>query len=623
MLKRSVLSLSLVFVGLAALLLPDSSIATERLHELRWSPPRDRDVAGYRVYLRFPGGSHGPPLDLGFVAPRQDGVASTSIMLESADRDCLAVMTAYDDAGNESIFSNEILIGASGGTEDVPPEPHASGDLLLAQDWEAHVPDQDPVGWLDTGEQNGLGKDEGLFETSALIGGTMAFGTQSNRGNIHSHYLGGESSAWSAYELSGRMLLTDTSGGIGVTFLSDYPNSDSYYRLRAFTFPDFQLVPEFHLAPHPHGERFCEGKTDSGVLATAHEWYAFRIQVDARGPSTEVRARVWRAGDAEPGHWQIECADSAVNRLLHGTVGVWAGGMGEKYWDDLEVRLLEAGDEVTCDPSACDDGNPCTVDRCTPAGCLSELGPNGKSCNDGDSGTVKDACVSGQCRGVPPECLSDAECSDGNSCNGEERCQDFGCISSAPLPNGTACDDRDSSTTRDQCQNGVCKGMLEPDPEPACNPSTCDDGNVCTVDGCDGSSCRSAAVANGTLCDDGNASTTRDQCQHGVCKGMLEPDPKPACNPSTCDDGNVCTVDSCDGLSCTYEAAPAGTSCNDGNASTTNDRCLEDRCQGTPTRCQANSQCDDGDRWNGPELCLNSRCVPGVPHRPKPPFLLD
>ena len=54
----------------------------------------------------------------------------------------------------------------------------------------------------------------------------------------------------------------------------------------------------------------------------------------------------------------------------------------------------------------------------------------------------------------------------------------------------------------------------------ACSPAACDDGNSCTVDGCNGAGkCTHAPVADGTTCDDGSACTTNDACAAGACRG--------------------------------------------------------------------------------------------------------
>ena len=64
------------------------------------------------------------------------------------------------------------------------------------------------------------------------IRSARAFATTSTAINIHSHFIDTTSSGWTAYAFRGRMWISDTRGGIGVTFLSDYPVRDAYYRLR-------------------------------------------------------------------------------------------------------------------------------------------------------------------------------------------------------------------------------------------------------------------------------------------------------------------------------------------------------------------------------------------------------
>ena len=52
-----------------------------------------------------------------------------------------------------------------------------------------------------------------------------------------------------------------------------------------------------------------------------------------------------------------------------------------------------------------------------------------------------------------------------------------------------------------------------------CVPADCDDGNVCTIDACEGAVCTHAAKADGTVCNDGDACTQTDTCVAGVCMG--------------------------------------------------------------------------------------------------------
>ncbi len=125
---------------------------------------------------------------------------------------------------------------------------------------------------------------------------------------------------------------------------------------------------------------------------------------------------------------------------------------------------------------------------------------------------------------------------------------------------------------------------------PACTSGGCDDGNVCTDDSCDP---RAGCVhTNNTApCDDGNACTTGDQCSAGVCQGGA---------PANCDDGNVCTNDLCDpkvGCVHTNNTAPGAYT----HLTPPTILCSGGICQGG-----AAVDCDDGNP------CTDDACDPKV-----------
>src|SRR5262249_29220166 len=93
-------------------------------------------------------------------------------------------------------------------------------------------------------------------------------------------------------------------------------------------------------------------------------------------------------------------------------------------------------------PLVCNDGNGCTDDTCVPlVGCA--FTPNVNGCDDANNCTSGDVCAAGACVGIPTVCV------DTDLCNGT--------------------DARDPGT-------GAC--VSGP-------PPNCDDGDACTVDGCD------------------------------------------------------------------------------------------------------------------------------------------
>ncbi|MBM4354836.1 MAG: hypothetical protein FJ109_13785 [Deltaproteobacteria bacterium] len=129
---------------------------------------------------------------------------------------------------------------------------------------------------------------------------------------------------------------------------------------------------------------------------------------------------------------------------------------------------------------------------------------------------------------------------------------------------------------------------------------TCDDGNLCTKDSCKGQAgCTHEAMTGGN-CDDGDSCTVTDHCEEGACVGSA----------IVCNDNSPCTDDSCDGVSgCTF--LPNQEGCDDGDPCTIGDTCKGGKCQGIalPCDCQSDKDCakyEDGDACNGILFCDQS-----------------
>src|SRR5262245_44297140 len=132
---------------------------------------------------------------------------------------------------------------------------------------------------------------------------------------------------------------------------------------------------------------------------------------------------------------------------------------------------------------------------------------------------------------------------------------------------------------------------------PALECPPCDDGDACTVDSCDASS--GTCVHAPRVCDDQN-SCTSDSCDPATGCAFT---PLPA--ETVGDDGNACTRgDSCDaGGHCAGTPEPSGAACDDGNACTLSDACDgAGRCAGVPMA--PGSPCDDRQGCT-----LNDTCV--------------
>ena len=109
----------------------------------------------------------------------------------------------------------------------------------------------------------------------------------------------------------------------------------------------------------------------------------------------------------------------------------------------------------------------------------------------------------------------------------------------------------------------------------------CDDANPCTTDlctaagGCD-------SKANKFVCEDGDQCTYDDKCVAGACKSGPV---------NACDDGNVCTKDSCNKQSGCVNQKQTGTPCPDDKLCTANEKCVAGACKVEPKDCDDNNPC--------------------------------
>ena len=131
---------------------------------------------------------------------------------------------------------------------------------LLNENFNIYGPDADPADWQDTGANNSMIEDDALFAV-AYVGGDAALSTSSTLNNIHTHYQGAGAATATNYVYSGRMMIENQTAGIGVTFFSDYNQTDSYYRLRRYG------SNSFHISPH--GTSITGGTVSSNIVPTA------------------------------------------------------------------------------------------------------------------------------------------------------------------------------------------------------------------------------------------------------------------------------------------------------------------------------------------------------------------
>lgn len=241
-------------------------------------------------------------------------------------------------------------------------------------------------------------------------------------------------------------------------------------------------------------------------------------------------------------------------------------------------------------------------------------------------------------------CGTDAECDDGNVCNGIETCVPaLGCVTNAPL----------------ECDDGIfCNGLESCDPHGGCTPAPpplCDDGIDCTADRCDPGLQDCTHEPTDAACDDGKICNGNETCAREVgCTAGVPPDcrdrigctadfcldslggcvnmpinmvcsDRNACNgvevchpesgcstpqPDRCDDGNACTSDSCSPTGgCVNTPLTDGANC-DGDRDVCNGGavCTAGQCRAVPP-----PDCDDGRVCNGEERCdPRAGCIAGA-----------
>lgn len=218
--------------------------------------------------------------------------------------------------------------------------------------------------------------------------------------------------------------------------------------------------------------------------------------------------------------------------LDHGASCGDAGEICRVDDDGIECIVPECVADAECESAnECVEDGSCDLDtfKCIGGG----NAENGTIC---DLGGAEGQCLSGSC--VTGFCEIDADCDNGNACDGAETCVANVCAAGTPPGDGASCGGGDV------CLNEQCI-------TPGCTEdSHCASSNECRADGtCDLAtfSCTQGAPRTGEACSGGvcNASA---QCVAPVCgNGVLEPGEQ-------CDDGNTNNNDGCS-VSCNLETA--------------------------------------------------------------------
>ena len=266
---------------------------------------------------------------------------------------------------------------------------------------------------------------------------------------------------------------------------------------------------------------------------------------------------------------------------------------------------------AAADPTVlCDDGNGCTVDLCDAVtGCTHADAV--AACDDGNACTANDACTAGKCVGGANKCAcaTDADCAaqeDGNFCNGTLMCDKgalpFKCtvnpktIVVCDTAGDTVCSETTCVLATGKCAANPVNGDGACDADgSACtvgdsckaglckagNALNCDDGNLCSDDSCD-AKLGCAHKANVNPCSDGDACTVGDACSNNACAPG---------SAAVCNDNKACTTDSCNKATGACVFTNNAVPCDDANKCTQNDVCSAGVCSGAAFSCDDNNLC--------------------------------
>jgi len=224
-----------------------------------------------------------------------------------------------------------------------------------------------------------------------------------------------------------------------------------------------------------------------------------------------------------------------------------------------------------------------------------------------DAGTDKDAGV--------VECKTNKDCTGKVGVSGPCKtpiCSGGVCWSKN-APENAACDDGSKCTGLEACKAGKCKAHKQLD---------CDDNNACTTDGCDATTGCKYVKLTATGCTDGDACTTKDLCDKGVCTAGAK---------LVCDDGNACTTDTCGASKGCVYAPKASGACDDGSNCTKGESCKAGKCvpagkvdctdnnpctkeicdaaKGCKHQKMNAGKCDDGNGCTVLDACVDGTCT--------------
>ena len=333
--------------------------------------------------------------------------------------------------------------------------------------------------------------------------------------------------------------------------------------------------------------------------------------------------------------------------------------------------FCEDGDACTADSSCiggacvggdekdCDDDNPCTADSCDKATgkCAYESAKDGISCDPPQTECWnRGECAAGQCIGITALCKCHPEwegddnpetaacpewVDDEDHCLGRNFCKKvkagYNCEAN-PASVVECSDKKDTQCRKNVCntKTATCEMLNVINLANPATPVSCDDGDPCTnAEKCIDGQCKIASIKDQLICD--CTPTYLAKCINEL--GTDPCDGKIYCQDNKCQQTSKIVCSTADDTACLKRQCIEGTGecqmtkvqppsqgkkvlCDDGDACTPNDTCLEGICEpGSPNLCpcKKDADCvskDDGNLCNGTFFCqqpkeggANSQCV--------------
>ena len=181
-----------------------------------------------------------------------------------------------------------------------------------------------------------------------------------------------------------------------------------------------------------------------------------------------------------------------------------------------------------CDsrPVVCNDGNPCTTDKCVAGVGCTFTNNDSNTCSDANDCTSGDHCSAGKCVGTVV--------TNGTACGPTAECQGSctGGVCDLHVNDGNMCfmgHDCSRTCSGGACSNDSCAASAAP-----CAPAFCTDVGCIPIDKCPAAlftcfttgscdtstgTCLNTPRNEGGTCDDQNVCTANDRCEQGTCRG--------------------------------------------------------------------------------------------------------